>query len=152
MSLTDMLIAGCIAALLLFAIYDEAILPRRHGPTRLRVALQRRHKIDSLIFIGLLLILLWNNVTHHGPQLTTSLLMVLSFLAFWLFWLRRPKLLMKNNGLFYAGVWIDYRRIQGMNLSEDGILVIQLEQRRLLIAVQQLDDLERIYKTLVEAR
>jgi uncharacterized membrane protein YobD (UPF0266 family) len=33
---------------------------------------------------------------------------VLSFLAFWLFWLRRPKLLMKNNGLFYAGVWIDY--------------------------------------------
>ena len=152
MSLTDLIIAGCIAALLLFAIYNEAILPRRHGPTRLRVALQRRHKIDSLIFIGLLLILLWNNVTHHGPQLTTSLLMVLSFLAFWLFWLRRPTLLMKNSGLFYAGVWIDYRRIQGMNLSEDGILVIQLEQRRLLIAVQQLDDLERIYNTLVEAR
>jgi uncharacterized membrane protein YobD (UPF0266 family) len=39
-----------------------------------------------------------------------------------------------------------------MNLSEDGILVIQLEQRRLLIAVHQLDDLERIYNTLVEAR
>jgi uncharacterized membrane protein YobD (UPF0266 family) len=39
-----------------------------------------------------------------------------------------------------------------MNLSEDGILVMQLEQRRLLIAVKQLDDLERIYNTLVEAR
>lgn len=152
MSLTDALIACCIAALLLFAVYDEAILPRRHGPTRLRVALRRRHKIDSAIFIGLLLILLWNNVSHHGPQLTTSLLMVLSFLAFWLFWLRKPTLLMKSEGLFYAGVWIDYRRIQGMNLSEDGILVIQLEQRRLLIAVQQLDDLERIYNTLIEAR
>jgi hypothetical protein len=38
---------------------------------------QKARKIDSLIFIGLLLILLWNNVTHHGPQLTTSLLMVL---------------------------------------------------------------------------
>ena len=113
---------------------------------------RRQHKLDSLIFIGLLLILLWNNVSHHGPQLTTSLLMVLSFLAFWLFWLRKPTLLMKNEGLFYAGVWIDYRRIQGMNLSEDGILVIQLEQRRLLIAVQQLDDLERIYTTLVDAR
>jgi len=152
MSLTDALIALCIAALLLFALYDEVILPRRRGPTRLRVALQRRHKIDSLIFIGLLLILLGNNISHHGPQLTTTLLMVLSFLAFWLFWLRRPTLLMKGDGLFYAGVWIDYRRIQGMNLSEDGILVIQLEQRRLLIAVQQLDDLERIYNTLVEAR
>lgn len=152
MSLTDALIACCIAALMGFAIYHEAILPRRHGSTRLRVALRRQHKLDSLIFIGLLLILLWNNVSHHGPQLTTSLLMVLSFLAFWLFWLRKPTLLMKSEGLFYAGVWIDYRRIQGMNLSEDGILVIQLEQRRLLIAVQQLDDLERIYNTLVEAR
>lgn len=152
MSLTDALIACCIAALMGFAVYHEAILPRRHGPTHLRVTLRRQHKLDSLIFIGLLLILLWNNVSHHGPQLTTSLLMVLSFLAFWLFWLRKPTLLMKNEGLFYAGVWIDYRRIQGMNLSEDGILVIQLEQRRLLIAVQQLDDLERIYNTLVEAR
>jgi len=152
MTLTDGLIALCIAALLLFAFYDEAILPRRKGPTRLRVALRRRHKIDSLIFIGLLVILLWNNVTHQGPQLTTTLLMVLCFLAFWLFWLRRPTLLMKNEGLFYAGVWVDYARIQSMNLSEDGILVMQLEQRRLLIAVQQLDDLERIYNTLVDAR
>ncbi|MCP1204716.1 DUF986 family protein [Pantoea sp. B550] len=152
MSLTDALIACCVAVLMGFAVYHEAILPRRHGPTRLRVTLRRQHKLDSLIFIGLLLILLWNNVSHHGPQLTTSLLMVLSFMAFWLFWLRKPTLLMKNEGLFYAGVWIDYRRIQGMNLSEDGILVIQLEQRRLLIAVQQLDDLERIYNTLVDAR
>ncbi|TWD41867.1 DUF986 family protein [Pantoea sp. SJZ147] len=152
MSLTDGIIALCIIALLFFAVYDEAVLPRRHGPTLLRVPLQRRHKADSLIFIGLLLILLWNNVAHQGPKLTTALLMVLCFLSFWLFWLRRPKLLMKSQGLFYAGRWTDYRRIQRMNLSEDGILVMELEQRRLLIAVQQLDDLERIYQTLVEAR
>lgn len=152
MTLTDGLIALCIAALLLFSLYDEVILPRRNGPTRLRVALRRRHKIDSLIFIGLLVILLWNNVTHQGPQLTTTLLMVLCFLAFWLFWLRRPTLQMKNEGFFYAGAWVAYARIQSLNLSEDGILVMQLEQRRLLIAVQQLDDLERIYNTLVEAR
>lgn len=152
MSLTDAIIVLCIAALLIFAVYDEAVLPRRRGPTLLRVLLRRRHKIDSLIFIGLLLILLWNNVSHQGPQQTTTLLLVLCFLAFWLFWLRKPKLLMKNLGLFYAGAWIDYTRIQSINLSEDGILVMQLEQRRLLIAVQQLDDLERIYQTLVEAR
>ncbi len=112
MTLTDGLIALCIAALLLFALYDEAILPRRKGQTRLRVALRRRHKTDSLIFIGLLVILLWNNVTHQGPQLTTTLLMVLCFLAFGLFWLHRPTLLMKNEGLFYARVWVDYARIQ----------------------------------------
>jgi len=77
---------------------------------------------------------------------------VLCFMAIWLFWVRSPKLLMKENGLFFGSVWIDYARIQSMNLSEDGILVMQLEQRRLLIAVKQLDDLERIYNTLVEAR
>lgn len=152
MSLTDTIIALCIAALLAFAIYDEMILPRRKGPVLLRVALRRRHKADSLIFIGLLVILLWNNVMHQGPQLTTTLLMVLCFLSFFLFWLRRPKLLMKTQGLYFAGAWIDYSRIQSMNLSEDGVLVMQLEQRRLLITVQQLDDLERIYTTLVEAR
>ena len=152
MSLTDALIALLIAGFVVFMIYDDAILPRRNGPTKLRVALRRRHKIDSSIFIVLLLILLWNNVSNHGPQLTTTLLMVLCFMAVWLFWIRSPKLLMKQEGLFYGSVWIDYRRIQSMNLSEDGILVMQLEQRRLLIAVQQLDDLERIYHTLVEAR
>ena len=152
MSLTDILLALLTAGLLLFAIYDDAILPRRRGPTRLRVALHRRHLIDSGIFIVLLLILLWNNIQQHGTPLTTTLLMVLCFMAVWLFWLRSPQLLMKNEGMFFAGVWIDYRRIQSMNLSEDGILAMQLEQRRLLIAVQQLDYLEKIYHTLVEAR
>lgn len=152
MSLTDIVIALCIAALLLLAIYVEAVLPRRHGPALLRVPLQRQHKADSLIFIGLLFILLWNNLTHQGPKLTTTLLMVLCFLSFWLFWVRRPKLLMKSQGLFYAGRWTAYPQIQSINLSEDGILVMQLEQRQLLIAVHQLDDLERIYQTLVEAR
>ncbi len=32
-----------------------------------------------------------------------------------------------------------------MNLSEDGVLVMQLEQRRLLIRVRNIDDLEKIY-------
>ena len=57
MSLTDALITLLIIAFALFAIYDDAILPRRKGPTKLRVALRRRHKIDSGIFIVLLLIL-----------------------------------------------------------------------------------------------
>ncbi|PNU72731.1 DUF986 family protein, partial [Salmonella enterica] len=34
--------------------------------------------------------------------------------------------------------------------SEDGVLVMQLEQRRLLIRVRNIDDLEKIYKLLIE--
>ncbi|AGS65422.1 membrane protein [Salmonella enterica subsp. enterica serovar Pullorum str. S06004] len=37
-----------------------------------------------------------------------------------------------------------------MNLSEDGVLVMQLEQRRLLIRVRNIDNLEKIYKILIE--
>jgi uncharacterized membrane protein YobD (UPF0266 family) len=37
-----------------------------------------------------------------------------------------------------------------MNLSEDGVLVFELEQKKLLIRVNELDDLERIYKLMVE--
>ncbi|STT07465.1 membrane protein [Klebsiella michiganensis] len=39
-----------------------------------------------------------------------------------------------------------------MNLSEDGVLVMQLEQRRLLIRVQNIDDLEKIYKLLISTQ
>jgi len=152
MTLTDVVLMVLIAAMVLFAVYEDAIVPRRNGATLLRVALCRRHKIDSAIFIGLLLILLWQNVAHQGPPRTTTLLMMLCFLALWLGWIRSPALLMKAEGLFYAGAWIDYRRIQGMQLSEDGILAIQLEQRRLYVAAKDLDDLARIYHTLIEAR
>ncbi|MEA6284110.1 DUF986 family protein, partial [Salmonella enterica subsp. enterica serovar Muenster] len=49
-----------------------------------------------------------------------------------------------------ANVWIEHNRIKEMNLSEDGVLVMQLEQRRLLIRVRNIDDLEKIYKLLIE--
>ncbi|MGX9915614.1 DUF986 family protein, partial [Enterobacter hormaechei subsp. hoffmannii] len=39
-----------------------------------------------------------------------------------------------------------------MNLSEDGVLVMQLEQRRLLIRVKNIDDLEKIYKLLLKTQ
>ena len=150
MSLTDYLIIALLALFLLYAIYDEFIMDRLRGKTRLKVLLQRRNKLDSLIFIGLIAIVLWHNVSAQGPQLTTLLLMLLAFMTIYIFWIRRPKLLLKMQGLFFANVWVDYSRINSMNLSEDGVLVMQLEHRRLLIHVKELDDLERIYKTMIE--
>lgn len=57
-----------------------------------------------------------------------------------------------NKKVFFANVWIEYSRIKAMNLSEDGVLVMQLEQRRLLIRVRNIDDLEKIYKLLVSTQ
>ncbi|WP_145509381.1 DUF986 family protein, partial [Yersinia rochesterensis] len=74
----------------------------------------------------------------------------LALIAFYISYIRWPKLLFKNTGFFYANAFIEYNRIKSMNLSEDGILVIELEQRRLLIQVNQLDDLEKIYNFFLE--
>ncbi|MEM6050184.1 DUF986 family protein [Erwinia sp. P7711] len=150
MSLTDYLIILFIVLFMAYAIFDELIMTRLKGPTLLKVFLQRRNKLDSLIFVGLVAILIYQNVINQGPRVTTTLLMVLASLSVYLFWIRLPKLLFKPQGFWYANVFIDYSRIKTMNLSEDGILVIELESRRLLIHVRKLDDLETIYQFMVQ--
>lgn len=149
MSVTDIALIIFILLLLAYAIYDEFIMDKTQGKTQLRVNLQRRNKIDAVIFIGLLIILLYNNITAHGSLLTNYLLISLGLIAFYISFIRWPKMLFKPTGFFYANSFITYERIQAMNLSEDGILVIQLEQKKLLIRVNHLDDLENIYKLMV---
>ncbi|HGY1226775.1 TPA: DUF986 family protein [Citrobacter farmeri] len=152
MTITDMVLVIFIAALLAYAIYDQFIMPRRNGPTLLAIPLLRRSRVDSVIFIGLIAILIYNNVTSHGAVVTTWLLCALALMGFYIFWIRVPKILFKQGGFFFANVWIEYNRIKEMNLSEDGVLVMQLEQRRLLIRVRNIDDLEKIYKLLVSSQ
>ena len=149
MTITDFVLISFIALLLAFAIYDEFIIDKRHGKTQLCVTLLRRNRIDGSIFVFLIAILIYNNITTQGTALTTWLLCALMLLAIYISWIRKPKLLLKSEGLFFANVWVRYDRIQAINLSEDGVLVIQLEHRRLLIRVKNIDDLERIYKIMI---
>ena len=152
MTVTDTVLVLFIVALMAYAIYDEFIMPHRHGETLLTLPLLRRGRIDAFIFAGLVVILIYNNVTSHGAILTTWLLCALALMAIYLFWIRSPKLIFKKHGFFFANVWIEYNRIKEMNLSEDGVLVMQLEQRRLLIRVKNIDDLEKIYKLLLKTQ
>ena len=152
MTVTDIVLVLFIVALLAYAIYDEFIMPRRNGETLLTLPLLRRGRIDAFIFAGLVVILIYNNVTSHGAILTTWLLCALALMAIYLFWIRSPKLIFKKQGFFFANVWIEYNRIKEMSLSEDGVLVMQLEQRRLLIRVKNIDDLEKIYTLLVKTQ
>ncbi|ALB63066.1 FIG00554165: hypothetical protein [Cronobacter condimenti 1330] len=144
MTLTDGVLVAFIIALLGWAIYDQWGLERRHGKTRLRVPLLRRGRADSLIFTGLTAILIWQNITTHGAPLTTWLLCTLGLLVIYLFWIREPQIRFKGEGFFFGGSWVKYSHIKAMNLSEDGVLVMQLTHRRLLIRVKNIDDLEKI--------
>lgn len=138
-----------IAVLLAYVLYDQFIMPRRNGPTLLSITLLRHSRVDSVIFVGLVAILIYNNVTSHGVQMTTWLLSALALMGFYIFWIRTPRIIFKQRGFFFSNIWIEYNCIKAMNLSVDGVLVMQLEQRRLLIRVQNIDDLEKIYKFLI---
>ncbi|AKA37473.1 DUF986 family protein [Yersinia ruckeri] len=150
MSVTDIVLVVFIALLLAYAIYDEFMMNTRKGKTLLAIRLKRKNKLDCLIFVGLIAILIYNNVVANGTPLTTYLLFGLALIALYISFIRWPKLLFKSTGFFYANAFIEYNRIKTMNLSEDGILVIDLEKRRLLIQVTQLDDLEKIYNFFLE--
>ncbi|WP_336708175.1 MULTISPECIES: DUF986 family protein [unclassified Cedecea] len=152
MTLTDVVLVVFIALLLAFAVYDEFVMDKLKGKTLLKIPLLRRNRVDSAIFVFLVGILIYNNVTSHGTPLTTWLLSALALMAIYLSWFRQPKIVFKSHGFFFANVWVEYNRIKEMNLSEDGVLVMQLEQRRLLIRVKNIDDLERIYKLMVSTQ
>uniref|UniRef100_UPI0036D90210 DUF986 family protein n=1 Tax=Photorhabdus sp. RM322S TaxID=3342825 RepID=UPI0036D90210 len=152
MSLNDMVLVGLIVFMLAFAVYDEFVVNLLKGKTYLQIKLKRKHKIDALIFIILILIVVYNNITAYGSRLTTYLLLFTILVTIYIAYIRSPKLLFKNNGFFYANTFISYDRIKTINLSEDGILVIGLENKKLYISVSQLDDLEKIYKFLIENR
>lgn len=150
MIITDMVLIVFIVALLAWAIYDELILDYRHGQTRLAIPLLRRGRADSAIFIGLLAILIYNNISAHGAVTTTWLLGGLGLIAMYLFWLRVPKIRFKSTRFYFAGGWTEYNHIKAMNLSEDGILVFQLDMRRLLVRVKSIEDVENIYQFIVK--
>ncbi|APG18538.1 UNVERIFIED_ORG: uncharacterized membrane protein YobD (UPF0266 family) [Kosakonia oryzae] len=152
MTVTDSVLLAFVAALFAFAIYDEFVMPRRQGKSLLTVHLLRRSRTDGAIFVGLLAILIYNNTINGGSSLTLWLLSALALLGIYLFWIRSPKIIFKECGFFFANAWIEYNRIKEMNLSEDGVLVMQLEQRRLLIRVRNIDDLEKIYKVIVNTQ
>lgn len=149
MTLNDFILAIVILLMLLYAIYDEFILQLRKGKTLLKINLKRKHRVDAIIFIVLICIVIYTNISRHGSMLTTYLLMVTIMMSIYLAFIRTPKLFFKQKGFYFANTFILFERIKTMNLSEDGVLIIGLEHKKIHIQVSQLDDLQRIYEFLI---
>ncbi|EEB46014.1 Predicted membrane protein [Providencia alcalifaciens] len=145
MTLNDAILAIIILIMLVYAIYDEFIQGILKGKTLLKVNLKRKHRVDAIIFIVLICIVIYTNIARHGNLLTTYLLMITIFMAIYLAFIRRPKVFFKQTGFYFANTFILYERIKTMNLSEDGILMIGLEQKKIHVQVNHLDDLQKIY-------
>ncbi|HFP7855103.1 DUF986 domain-containing protein [Morganella morganii subsp. morganii] len=149
MSVNDIVLLAVIVLMLLFAVYDEFIVNTLKGKTQLRIKLRRNHRADAVIFILLIGIVIYNNITGHGSPLTTYLLSGCIIIAIYLAFIRSPKLYFKQDGFFYANAYIKYDRIKTMNLSEDGILLVGLENRKIYVKVTHLDDLQKIYNFMI---
>lgn len=146
MTFTEIGLIAFIVLLFGYAIYDEWIMPRRKGETLLKVRLLRKTRADSVIFVIMMAILLYHNISSHGSDLTTYLLTMVSLLAIYIAFVRSPKLLFKPTGFFFANAFIRYDRIKTMNLSEDGVLVFGLDTGNLPIELHNIDDLDDIAK------
>ncbi|MFM2480830.1 DUF986 family protein [Celerinatantimonas sp. YJH-8] len=144
MTFTNIGLIVFIVLLFGYAIYDEWIMPRRKGTTLLRIKLLRKTRLDSLIFVALIAILLYQNIASHGSHFTTYLLTMIGVMSIYLAFIRHPKLLFKSHGFFFANAFIDYKRIKTMNLSEDGVLVFGLDSGQLPIELHNIDDLDKI--------
>ncbi|MBF0750678.1 MULTISPECIES: DUF986 family protein [unclassified Pasteurella] len=119
-----------------YAIYEQFLIEKRKGQTKLKVPLKKQHKIDSLIFIGLIIILVYQSFTQSGyiSPTTLFLLAAIIILAIYNTFFRTSMLIFKTEGVFYLNIYIDYQKIHQLNLTQNNILVINLKNKKSLFA------------------
>ncbi|QQF65258.1 DUF986 family protein [Histophilus somni] len=137
------LIVG-ICCFFLYAFYDQFMMDYLKGTTKLKVRLKKRAKIDALIFIVLVAIILYQS----SGQINTTTLYLLAMtilLSLYIAFIRFPVLLLKEQGFFFENIYIDYAKIQQINLLENKILMIDLKnKKRLMISPENTQDIEKI--------
>lgn len=146
--LSHSLLAVTVLVISLFLIHDRILQARRHGRSILVVPLCRRHKMETLFFVLMMIYLIIERQRAPHPLLTIIELSLLILLLLYLGWIRRPHMHFKPNGFFFENIFIAKNRIHNLKLTEQGVLLIQLEHKQLRVHVLDLDDLEKIYHQL----
>ncbi|MBC1342518.1 DUF986 family protein [Listeria welshimeri] len=130
---------------ILYILYNDAVIPLWKGKTVLTVKLRSRGRWDGYIFVGIIaLLFISNTFFREGPQLTSILLAVMGILFIYICFFRSSKAVFKETGLFYALLFFPYSKIERINLSEDGILVIETNRQRLMLFARSEKDLEKM--------
>ncbi|MBF0784138.1 DUF986 domain-containing protein [Muribacter muris] len=128
-----------------YALYDQILMDRLKGENRLSVELQRQAGIDVWISVGLIILTVINSLQTGIEPLTLFLLAICILLCLYLAFFRSPRLILKQQGFFFANVYFDYAKIRQINLADKQILVIDLHNgRRLLVRIKQQSDVERV--------
>lgn len=145
----NVLLIFTIAVLCLFVLYTELLVSYKRGKSLLVVKLRHRHRLDGVIFVVLIAISFYRYHIYGEDKLTGFSLVILFTMSFYIYFIRQPKLVLKAAGFFYSNFFISYNRITNIRLSEDGVLVFMLGDKKIFIYVHHINDLERIYEKLI---
>lgn len=142
-----LLILG-ISIFFLYAIYDQFGTNKLKGKTVLSVRLKRRTRLDSIIFVIIIGVILYQQRIQISP-ITIFLLLFMVLLSFYVAFLRYPQLLFKKTGCYLDNIFIDYKKIKQVKLSENNIVVIDLTNgKRFLAPLNDPDDKNKIFQLL----
>lgn len=95
MIIMDLVLIFFIVVFLVFVIYDQFIMFCCNGFILLVIFLFWCGCIDSVIFVGLIVIFIYNNVMNYGVLITIWLLSVLVLMGFYIFWICVLKIIFK---------------------------------------------------------
>lgn len=149
--MTNTILFLIIFACLAYAIYDQFLLSRLNGETKLAVSLQRQ-TIDGWILFGLILLTATQGLAEGLSSLTLFLLAVCITLALYAVLFREPRWLFKTQGFYLNALFIDYKKIRAVNQAEfknKPVFVIDLTNgKRLFARLKVQEDAEKIIKFL----
>lgn len=133
MNITDLIILILIFGFIGFTIYENMIIQKRNGIIEKKVLLRRKNKSESLVFIALIAILIYQS-SHDGISIKSIILLViLSLFGLYTAFLRQPKLLLKKSGMYYTSQYIQYKQIKAIRLPEQGGMLIGLHNAKTLV-------------------
>ena len=136
----------------LFAIYDQFLMAKCYGKTALKIRLLRRQKIEGLVMLGLIWLAVYQAVPRGLEQMTIYLLVMVSILLIYHFFVRYPLFLLKQDGFFLNNIYIPYQHINAINISENGFLQIVLKNHKALpVYIEDVDDIATVLQFLVQS-
>lgn len=138
----------CILAYFAYAFWEQFGIDRIKGKTRLKVRLKKRTKLDSLIFITLIAVIIWQSEGHIAP-FTVYLLAFLVLLSLYMAFLRTPMLIFKEDGFFFENIFVSFDKIQAVNLADNHKLVFHLKNGKRMVAwLNQQTDVDAVVALL----
>ncbi|MET1247259.1 DUF986 family protein [Sporolactobacillus sp. STCC-11] len=100
---------------------------------------------------ALLVIIFISNAIKGENNTVMNIVLILLILALlYNTFIKTPCVRFKSDGFFYGLSYTKYDQVKKMNLSEDGVLVVDTNRRRMLLYARKIEDLEKVLHVLVE--